>query len=84
MSILALSFILFAIQSCDRKKYNGRIAVERHVWQLKRIDTLFRLGKCKPSATWYNRDTRLYYIDNDSQYPYPYAIGAYVANFDRK
>jgi hypothetical protein len=70
--------------SCDRKFYHGTIAVEQHSWQLKKIDTLFRIGRYKPSATWYNRHDRLYYVDNDNEFPYPYRIGTYIVNFDRK
>jgi len=79
-----LLFVIFLVSSCDRKFYHGTIAVEQHSWQLKKIDTLFRIGRYKPSATWYNRHDGLYYIDNDHEFPYPYRIGTYIGNFDRK
>ncbi len=84
MKIFLLLFITFLILSCDRKFYNGSIAVERHLWQLKQIDTVYARGKFRPSATWYNTNNRLNYLDNDHEFPYPYAIGTYLSNFDRK
>ncbi len=74
----------FLVLSVDKKIYNGSIAVERHVWQLKKIDTLNRFGKSRPSATWYNKHDRLYYVDNSSDFPYPYVVGDDFSNFDRK
>jgi hypothetical protein len=83
MNILLL-FTVILIQSCDRKFYNGLIAVEQHLWQLKVIDTVYLQGKPKPSAIWYNKHTRLYYVDNYNKFPYPYLLGTYISNFDRK
>ena len=84
MKIFLLIFITFLMQSCDRKFYRGSIAVEMHLWQLKKIDTIYTRGKCRPSATWYNKHDRQNYVDNDHEFPYPYAIGTYFSNFDRK
>ena len=84
MKILLLLVITFPILSCDRKFYHGSIVVERHVWELKRIDTFFFKGKFRPSAVWYNRHNRLNYVDSNHEFPYPYVIGARILNFDRK
>jgi len=70
--------------SCDRHFYNGNVAVQQHAWQLKQIDTLYAGGKYKPSARWYNRFDRVYYVDNDHEFPYPFTVGDYIFNFDRK
>ncbi len=82
-AILVLISIIL-MQSCDRKFYNGLIAVEQHLWQLQAIDTVYSYGKRKPSAIWYNKHNRLYYVDNYKQFPYPYTVGTYLCNFDRK
>ncbi|HET9278263.1 MAG TPA: hypothetical protein VFN95_08740, partial [Flavitalea sp.] len=84
MNIAPLLFTIILVQSCDRKFYNGLIAVEQYLWQLKVIDTVYSLGKPKPSAIWYNKRTRLYYVDNYNKFPYPYSVGTYISNFDRK
>jgi len=84
IKISLLLFITLLMLSCDRKFYHGTIAVEQHLWQLKKIDTLYRIGKYRPSATWYSRHDKLYYIDNYHEFPYPYVIGSYYSNFDRK
>ena len=84
MRIFLLLFITFPILSCDREFYRGRIEVEQHSWQLKQIDTAYTRGKYRPSATWYNRYDRVTYIDNSGEFPYPYAIGTYITNFDRR
>jgi hypothetical protein len=84
LKIFVFLVMAFPVLSCDRKFYRGRIAVEQHSWQLKQIDTVYTRGKYRPSATWYNRHDRLNYIDNSSEFPYPYAIGTYISNFDRK
>ena len=84
MKTLLLLFIVFLMLSCGRSHYKGRIQVEQHSWQLKRIDTFFRAGTYKPSATWYNMHNGLYYLDNDHEFPYPYLVGTYQSNFDRK
>ena len=77
-------FIIFLVISCDRKFYHGSIAVERHLWQLERIDTFYARGKYRPSAIWYNKHDKLTYIDNDHEFPYPFMVGSYLNNFDRK
>jgi hypothetical protein len=84
MKIFALLFIIFLMLSCDRHFYNGDIAVEQHPWQLKRIDTFYARGKHRPSALWYNRFNRVYYVDNDHEFPYPYNVGDEIFNFDTK
>jgi hypothetical protein len=83
MRLFLLLLIIFLVQSCDRRYYLGSISVEQHVWQLVKIDTFFR-GGYRPSAIWYNLNTRLNYIDNYNEFPYPYSIGTRVFNFDRK
>lgn len=84
MAIFLLLSITFLILSCDRKFYKGTIAVERHLWQLKQIDTFYARGKFRPLATWHNRHDRLNYVDKDHEFPYPYIIGTFLSNFDRK
>jgi hypothetical protein len=79
-----LLFITILILSCNQRFYNGRILVEQHLWELKQIDTIYLGGKYKPSATWYSKHDRLYYVDNSHEFPYPFAIGTYFHNFDRK
>lgn len=76
-------FITFLILSCSNRFYSG-IAVEMHLWQLKQIDTIYVNGKYKPSATWYNKHDGLNYVDKDHEFPYPFAVGTYFSNFDRK
>ena len=83
MKLLLLLLVIFIIESCSRKFYYGVIAVEQHLWELKKIDTFYR-ERYRPSAMWYNRDNRLAYVDNDQEFPYPFLIGAQVYNFDRK
>jgi hypothetical protein len=84
MEILMLLLLNFLLVSCDRKYYNGSIAVEQHLWQLKKIDTFYRGDRYRPSAIWYNNFNRLSYVDNYNQFPYPYPIGTRLYNFDRK
>lgn len=72
------------IVSCDRQFYQGSIAVERHIWELQVIDTIYFQGKPKASGTWYNKHNRLYYVEHYDQFPYPYSIGSVIYNFDRK
>ena len=83
MEILMLLLLIFLIVSCNRQYFNGNIAVERHLWQLKKIDTFFR-EKYRPSATWYDVYNGLKYEDNYHEFPYPYPIGTRIYNFDRK
>jgi len=84
IKIFLLVFIIFPILSCDEKIYRASVMVEPHSWQLKKIDTIYTRGKYRPSATWYSRYDRLAYIDNSGEFPYPYAIGTYITNFDRR
>jgi len=84
MRILLLSLIIILLLSCDRKYYQGTIAVEQHIWQLKKIDTFYRGDRYRPSAMWYNPANRLSYVDNYNQFPYPYPVGTRLYNFDRK
>ena len=76
--------LIFLMLSCTRLDYNGVIAVELHLWELKRIDTFYTAGRYRPSATWYNTYDRLFYVDNDHEFPYPYMVGCHMNNFDRK
>lgn len=84
MTIFLLLVVIFLIQSCDGEFYKGSIAVEQHSWQLIQIDTFFARGKFRPSAIWFNRFNRLNYVDYAHEFPYPYAVGTYISNFDRK
>jgi len=84
MKIFGLIFIIFLLLSCNQKLYRGGIVVELHQWQLKQIDTIYVRGACKPSATWHNKHDGLDYIDNNREFPYPYAIGTHISNFDRR
>jgi hypothetical protein len=84
MKIFTLLFIIFLMLSCDRHFYDGNVAVEQHPWQLKQIDTNYARGKYRPSAIWYNSFDRSYYVDNNHEFPYPFTVGDYIFNFDRK
>jgi hypothetical protein len=84
MKTLLLILFTFFLLSCDRHFYGDSIAVEQHPWQLLKIDTFYARGKYRPSAVWYNRFDRLCYIDVDHEFPYPYTVGDYIFNFDRK
>jgi len=84
IKIFGLLFISFLLLSCDQRLYRGKIAVEQHLWQLKQVDTIYVRGKCMASATWHNKHDRLDYVDNSREFPYPYAIGTYYSNFDRR
>ena len=84
MKLFSLLVITFLAVSCDRSYYVGGIAVEKHLWELKKIDTLYRVGKNIPSALWYNSYNGLYYSDIFSEFPYPYSIGMRLYNFDKK
>ena len=84
MRTFFLLFIAGLLISCDRKFYDGMIAVEQHNWQLIKVDTFYRGQSFRPSAIWYSTASRLTYIDNFHEFPYPYSIGTYLANFDRK
>ena len=84
LKISLLLFITFLVLSCSSKFYNLNIPVERHLWQLIQIDTFYAKGKFRPSATWYSKYDGLHYIDKEHEFPYPFVIGTYLSNFDRK
>ncbi len=83
MKVFLLSLVIFFLLSCDRRFYNDTIAVEQHSWQLIKVDTFFR-GTFRPSAIWYDTVTRLSYVDNYHEFPYPYSVGTYLSNFNIK
>lgn len=83
LKISLMITILIGQLACSRASYKGSIPVSQHLWKLQRIDTFFSHGAYRPAAYWYNTNDRLFYVDFDHEFPYPYILGTNLGNFDR-